>query len=394
LNHIKGKDKLRPAKRIENLPPYLFAEIDKKIAQKRAEGVDVISLGIGDPDQPTPRPIIERLCQEAYKPANHRYPSYYGLAELRQSIASWYERRFAVKLDPETEVLPLIGSKEGIAHIFLALLDSGDFSLIPDPGYPVYHMGTILAGGVSHFVPLLAKNNFLPDFSTISEDIARRAKIIFINYPNNPTSAVAELSFFEEVVRFAQQYDLVVSHDNPYSEITFDGYVAPSFLQAAGAKEVGVEFHSLSKTYNMTGWRIGFVVGNSRVIEALGRVKTNIDSGIFNAIQYAGITALDSVQNSVKEICAIYQRRRDLVVEQLNQMGWNLAKPKGSIYVWIPVPANYTSQSFASYVLERTGVVLSPGNAYGPSGEGYVRISLTVDDARLQEALERIRKIL
>lgn len=351
-------------------------------------------MGIGDPDQPTPAHIVEKMCEQVHNPVNHRYPSYYGLAEFRQSITNWYDRRFGVKLDPDTEVLPLIGSKEGLAHILLALVDPGDISLVPDPGYPVYHTGTILAGGISHFIPLLAQNNFLPNLNAIPDDIAKKAKIMFLNYPNNPTAAVTELSFFEEVVKFAQKYNLVIAHDNPYSEITFDDYVAPSSLQAAGGREVGVEFHSLSKTYNMTGWRIGCVVGNAEVIEALSRVKTNIDSGIFNAIQYAGVEALSSSPDLIKGISAIYQRRRDLVVDELNKMGWNLAKPKGSIYIWVPVPEGYTSASFATFILDKAGVVLSPGNAYGPSGEGYIRISLTIDDNRLREALERIKKAL
>jgi LL-diaminopimelate aminotransferase len=385
---------LKQARRVENLPPYLFAEIDKKIARKKAEGVDVISLGIGDPDKATPSHIVEKMCTEVRNPANHRYPSYYGMAEFRQSIAEWYNRRFGVKLDADNEVLPLIGSKEGIAHISLAMVDPGDISLVPDPGYPVYHTGVILAGGVPHFVPLLAENGFLPDLSTIDKDIAGKAKMMFLNYPNNPTAAVAELNFFERIAEFARNNDIVVCHDCPYSEITYDGYVAPSFLQARGSREIGVEFHSLSKSYNMTGWRIGFVVGNAEVIEMLGRVKTNIDSGIFNAIQHAGVEALCGSQDSIGEMLEIYKRRRDIVVDELNKMGWSLDKPKGSIYIWFPVPENYTSASFATHILDKAGVVLSPGSAYGPSGEGYVRISLTIEGARLQEALERIKKVL
>ncbi|MBI4744454.1 MAG: LL-diaminopimelate aminotransferase [Actinobacteria bacterium] len=385
---------MQQANRIANLPPYLFAEIDKKIAKKKADGVDVISLGIGDPDQPTPDHILKRMCKEVRNPKNHQYPSYYGLPEFRKSIAEWYYKRFKIELNHDTEVLPLIGSKEGIAHILLALVDPGDVSLVPDPGYPAYNTGTILAGGIPHFIPLLRENNFLVDFDKIDEETAKKSKIVFINYPNNPTAAIADINFYNKAVEFAKKHNIVICHDFAYSEITYDGYTAPSFLETEGAREVGVEFHSLSKTYNMTGWRIGFVVGNADVIEALGRVKTNIDSGIFNAIQYAGVEALTSSQECVSKMCEIYKRRRDLVVETLNALGWNVSKPKGSIYIWASVPSGYTSASFATHVLEKAGVVVSPGNAYGSSGEGYFRISLTINDERLKEALDRIRKIL
>ncbi len=382
------------AKRIENLPPYLFAEIDKKIKEKRKEGVDVISLGIGDPDQPTPKNIVEKMCKQVRNPENHRYPSYYGHPEFRRTIKQWYEKRFGVELDPDTEVLPLIGSKEGLAHICFAIVDPGDTVLVPDPGYPVYNTGTILAGGNRCLMPLKVENNFLPDLDGIDLRTAKAAKMMFISYPNNPTAATADLAFFERIVKFASEYEIIVCHDNPYSEITFEGYKAPSFLQVEGSKEVGVEFHSLSKTYNMTGWRVGFAVGSAEVIEALGRVKTNIDSGIFNAIQLAGIEALSGPQESVTRMCQIYQKRRDLVIDALNRMGWNLPKTRASIYIWVPVPEQFTSASFATYMLNEAGVVLSPGNAYGPSGEGYVRISLTIDDKKLIEALRRIEKVL
>lgn len=385
---------MRFAKRIEKLPPYLFAEIDKKIAQKREEGVDVISLGMGDPDKATPSNIVEKMCEEARNPANHRYPSYYGHPEFRKAIAEWYESRFGVALDPDTEVLPLIGSKEGLAHICFAIVDPGEVVLVPDPGYPVYNTGTILAGGTPHLMPLLEVNKYLPDLEAIGAETAKACKMMFLSYPNNPTAATADAAFFKKVVDFARRHQIIVCHDNPYSEITFDSYVAPSFLEAEGSREVGVEFHSLSKTYNMTGWRIGFVVGNRAVIEALGRVKTNIDSGIFNAIQKAGIEALRGPQEAVREICGLYQRRRDLVIDRLNQMGWNLPKTKASIYIWVPVPKGHTSATFATFVLNEAGVVLSPGSAYGPSGEGYVRISLTIEDDRLAEALKRIEKVL
>lgn len=382
------------ANRIGNLPPYLFAQIDKKVAEKKAAGVDVISLGIGDPDLPTPRNIIEKLCEQANNPENHRYPSYFGLPAFRRAIAGWYKRRFGVDLDPDTEVLPLIGSKEGIAHIALAMCDPGDVSLVADPGYPVYNTGAILAGATPHFLPLLEENDFLPKLDDIPGAALDRAKMILLNYPNNPTSATAPDSFFEELIAWAKKTGVVVAHDNPYSEITYDGYVAPSFLQYPGAKEVGVEFHSLSKTYNMTGWRIGWACGNADVIEALGRVKTNIDSGIFNAIQYAGIEALEGPQDIIDEMRVVYKRRRDLVMSALERMGLKARTPKATIYVWVRVPDGYDSAGFATHVLDKAGVIVSPGNAYGPSGEGYVRISLTIADDRLAEALERIERNL
>ncbi|MEW5706081.1 MAG: LL-diaminopimelate aminotransferase [Actinomycetota bacterium] len=382
------------ARRIDNLPPYLFAEIDKKVAEKKAQGVDVISLGIGDPVEPTPKNIIDKLCEQANNPANHRYPSYFGLPAFRKSIANWYKKRFNVDLDPDTEVLPLIGSKEGIAHINLAVLDPGDTTLIADPGYPVYNTGAILAGVNPIYVPLTDENDFLPDLSSIDSSVAKKAKMFMLNYPNNPTSAIAKDGFFENLIKWAQENQVIIAHDNPYSEITFDGYEAPSFLQFKGAKEVGVEFHSLSKTYNMTGWRIGWACGNAKIIEALGRVKTNIDSGIFNAIQYAGIEALEGPQDIIQEMCKIYQRRRDMVMETLEKIGLKARKPKATIYVWAKVPDGYTSAGFASLVLDKAGVIVSPGNAYGPSGEGYIRICLSVKDDRLSEALERIKSLL
>ena len=385
---------MREAQRIANLPPYLFAEIDRKIAAKRAEGVDVISLGIGDPCEPTPRHIIDALCREANEPVNHRYPSYFGLPAFRQAIAGWYRKRFGLEFNSETEVLPLVGSKEGIAHIHIAYVDPGDVVLVPDPGYPVYHAGTILAGGISHFMPLTAENGYLPDLTAVPADIAARAKLMFLNYPNNPTAAVATAAFFEEVVAFAKEYGIVVAHDFPYSEITFDGYEAPSFLSTAGARDVGVEFHSLSKTYNMTGWRIGWVLGNPEVIEALGRVKSNIDSGIFNAIQKAGIVALEGPQDCVEDMKRIYLRRRDLVVRTLGELGIKVEPTRATIYIWFKVPPGHTSASFADLVLEKAGVVIPAGAAYGPSGEGYVRISLTVPDDRLKEALDRMAQTM
>ncbi|HDP69507.1 MAG TPA: LL-diaminopimelate aminotransferase [Actinobacteria bacterium] len=385
---------MQQAKRIKNIPPYLFAEIDKKIALKKAEGIDVISLGIGDPVEPTPQHIIDTLCKQANNPENHRYPSYFGMPEFRKAIVNFCKKRFGLILDSDKEVLPLIGSKEGIAHVFLAFVDPGDIVLVPDPGYPVYNVGTIIAGGKPHYMPLLFENNFLPDLTKIEDEIAKRAKIMFIGYPNNPTSAIASIEFFKEVVFFAKKHDILVCHDNAYSEIAFDGYVPPSFLEVPGAKDVGIEFQSLSKTYNMTGWRIGFVVGNEAAIEALGRIKTNVDSGIFNAIQHAGIAALEGHQDCVKEMCDVYARRRAMVAKALNKMGLEFMIPKATIYVWAKVPSGHTSASFAAYILEKAGVVVSPGNAYGPSGEGYIRITLSVKDDRLREALKRIENSL
>ncbi|TET52867.1 MAG: LL-diaminopimelate aminotransferase [Actinobacteria bacterium] len=382
------------SKRISSLPPYLFAEIDKKIEEKKAQGCDVISLGIGDPVEPTPKHIIEKLAEEAQNTENHRYPSYYGMPQLRKSIADFYKRRFSVDLDPDKEVLPLIGSKEGLAHIYLALCDEGDTALIPDPGYPVYQTGAIIAGVKRELMPLLDENKFNPDFSTIDENIARQAKLMWLCYPNNPTGAIAKDNLFEEAIRFAKKNDIAICHDNPYSEITFDGYIAPSFLQYEGAKDMGIEFNSLSKTYNMTGWRIGYVVGNARIIEALGRVKTNVDSGIFNAVQLAGIEALNGSQESVEEMRKIYKKRRDMVVSTLKDIGLAVEEPKATIYVWVPVPEGYTSESFATHILEKASVVVPPGNAYGPSGEGFIRISLTTKDDRLEEALKRIKECL
>lgn len=380
------------AQRIKNLPPYLFAEIDRKIAEKKRQGVDVISLGIGDPDRPTPKNILDVMEKEIRNPANHKYPSYYGLPEFRRSVASWYKRKYNVELDPDSQVLPLIGSKEGIAHIYLALVDPGDTVLVPDPGYPVYSTGALLAGGIPHFMPLTEDNDYLPDFSKIPDDVARKAKLMMLNYPNNPTAATAKSDFYDEAIGFCKKNDIVLCHDFAYAEITFDGYKPPSLLERPGGMDVGVEFYSLSKTYNMTGWRIGALAGNTEVVEALGRVKTNIDSGIFNAIQKAGIEAIEGPQDSIDEMCALYKTRRDKVVARLEKFGWDVKKPKASIYIWVRVPEGYTSASFATKLLEESGVVVSPGSAYGDAGEGYFRISLTLDDARIDEALDRIEK--
>jgi LL-diaminopimelate aminotransferase len=379
------------ARRIKNLPPYLFAEIDRKIAEKKAQGVDVISLGIGDPVEPTPPHIVEAMCGAVRDPANHGYPSYFGLPAFREAVARWYDSRFGVKLDPATEILPLIGSKEGLAHIFTAMVDPGDVALVPDPAYPVYEIGTMLAGGRAVLMPLTKDNGFNPDFDALDEETAARAKIMLFNYPNNPTAAVAEPGLYRRAIDFGTKNSVAICHDFAYSEITFDGYESTSILAEPGARETAAEFHSLSKTYNMTGWRIGWLAGCPEIIEALGRVKTNIDSGIFNAIQMAGITALDGPQDCVEEMRQIYRRRRDITVDALRAVGVKVERPKATVFVWAPVPEGHTSASFATLVLDKAGVVVSPGNAYGPSGEGFIRLSLTVKDDRLEEALDRIQ---
>ena len=383
---------MKIAQRIETVPPYLFAEIDRKKEEAIKRGVDIINLGIGDPDQPTPNNIIEKLRESVKDPKTHDYPPYAGTAEFRQAVALWYKNRFRVDLDPDNEVMALIGSKEGIAHIFLAFIDPGDFSLIPDPGYPVYKTGTLFANGFPYVMPLLKENDFLPNLEEIDEEIARKAKLMFINYPNNPTGAVADKSFFEKVVKFAKKYDILVCHDFAYSEMTYDGYKASSFLEVDGAKDVGLEFHSLSKTYNMTGWRLGFVVGRAEAISALSIIKTNVDSGAFKAIQRAGVEALSGPQDNIERMNEIYTRRRDIVINGLNKLGWNLKPIKASFYIWIPTLNNMSSMDFANLLLEKAGIIVTPGIGYGEYGEGYVRIALTVEERRLKEAIERIKK--
>jgi LL-diaminopimelate aminotransferase len=381
------------AKRIENLPPYLFVEISRKIAEKRARGEDVISFAIGDPDIPTPEHILERLCSAARDPANHRYPETDGLPQLRQAIATWYQRRFDLSFDSDNEILPLIGSKEGIGHIAFCFIDRGDVALVPDPGYPVYAMGTVFAGGEPYFLPLTEDNGFLPDLENVPAGVAEKAKLLWINYPNNPTGAVADLDFFEKVVSFAKRHDLAVCHDAPYTEVAFDGYRPPSFLQAPGSREVGVEFHSLSKSYNMTGWRIGMVVGNEGMVNALMRLKSNLDSGIPQAIQHAAIEALLGDQACIARNNAIYQRRRDLMVSALTKVGLKVRPPRASLYLWARVPDGHTSISFCSKLLDEVSVVVTPGSGYGKCGEGYVRLSLTTPDDRVEEGMSRIEKL-
>jgi LL-diaminopimelate aminotransferase len=365
-------------------------EINQKIAELRARGEDIISFAIGDPDLPTPSHIIEYMCQAARDPANHRYPETAGLPELRQAIAEWYERRFGVTLDPAKEVLPLIGSKEGIGHMALCFIEPGDPALVPDPGYPPYSLGTILAGGKPYFMPLKEENDFLPDFEAIPDKVADKAKLMWLNYPNNPTGAIASLDFFERAIHFARKHNLAVCHDAAYSEVTFDGYNAPSFLQISGAKEMSVEFHSLSKTYHMTGWRIGMMVGNANMIRALFQVKSNLDSGIPQAIQYAAVEALRGPQEHITERNAIFQQRRDKLVEVLNEIGLKARMPKATFYIWAKVPPGYTSIDFTKKLLDEARIVVTPGIGYGKEGERYVRFSLTTSDDRLEQGIGRL----
>ncbi|MBU1147659.1 MAG: LL-diaminopimelate aminotransferase [Candidatus Omnitrophica bacterium] len=378
------------SERVKRLPPYLFVEIDKAKRKARAEGRDIIDLGIGDPDEASPKEVVDALCTAARDPRNQRYPLDEGIPALKNKIAEWYKTRFGVTLDPDKEALVLIGSKEGIAHMPLAFINPGDVSLVPDPCYPPYKGGTILAGGKVHAMPLLEENNFLPDLKPV-----KKAKLLYINYPNNPTSAVCDKGFFEDAVLFARKNNIIVAHDAAYSEIAFDGYRPESFLSVAGAKEVGVEFHSLSKTCNMTGWRIGFVCGNEKIISAIAKVKSNIDSGAFNAIQVAGITALDIAEKHTQKMNNVYQERRDALVDGLNKIGWTTRKPKATFYVWTRIPKQYKSSiEFAARVLEKANIVITPGIGMGVSGEGYVRMALTVSKERMEEAIERLKKVI
>ncbi|MFH1292731.1 MAG: LL-diaminopimelate aminotransferase [Pseudomonadota bacterium] len=379
------------AERLKKLPPYLFKEIDRKKAEVRARGVDIIDLGIGDPDLPTPPHIIEALKKAAEDPATHRYPSYSGMGDFKEAVAKWYQERFGVELDPDTEVISLIGSKEGIAHFPLAFVNPGDVALVPAPAYPVYNIATMFAGGESYFMPLLSENRFLPDLNAIPDKITSRARIMFINYPNNPTSAVADLDFFRKVVEFARDNNILVCHDAAYTEMAFDGYRPPSFLAADGAKEVGIEFHSLSKTYNMTGWRIGFAVGNREAIDGLGTIKSNIDSGVFQAVQMAGIEAIRGDQSCVRDMVQVYSRRRDLMVKGLHDVGFEVESPRATFYLWIRVPEGYTSSDLTERLLEDAGLVVTPGNGFGEPGEGYFRIALTQKRERLAEAVQRLK---
>jgi LL-diaminopimelate aminotransferase len=385
---------VRTAARIDRLPPYLFAEIDRKVAEAVGKGADIISFGVGDPDLPTPDHVVEALRDAALDPATHRYPSYVGMPELRSAIAGFYERRFKVSLDPDNAIQPLVGIKEGIFHLPVAFVDPGQVALIPDPAYPVYETGTLLAGGVPHLVPLRVENDFLPDLDSIPNDVLERASVLWLNFPGNPSAATVERPFFEEAVDFCTRHDLLLAHDAAYAEITYDGYVAPSVLEVEGAEECAVEFYSLSKTYNMTGWRIGWVAGSPVAIEAIKRLKTNIDSGIFDAVQRAAIAALEGPQDHLRNTVERYRARRDLLCEGLASMGIEVSPPRGSIYLWVRVPKGHSSESFSTFLLEEAAIVVAPGNGYGPSGEGFVRFSLTVPDERLAEGVERLRRVV
>jgi LL-diaminopimelate aminotransferase len=381
---------VRFARRLDAVPPYLFAELEQKISEARSQGIDVISLGIGDPDLPTPDAIVERMAREIRDPGTHQYPTNRGSKEFLDAVADFYRSRFGVKLDPDTEALAVLGGKEGVAHVAMACLDPGDLCLSPDPGYPPYTAGPVFSGAEVHYLPLAEENGFLPDLDGIPADVTGRANLLFLNYPNNPTGAVVQEGFFERAVEFARRHDLIVVHDNAYSELCFDGYRAPSFLETPDAKDVGVEIFSLSKGWNMTGWRVALMAGNTEVIERYRHLKTNLDSGMFEALQRAAATALTDLRDFPREMSVVYQRRRDLVIDALRAIGLKAAAARATPYIWVRVPAGYTSASFTELVLEKAAVVVSPGPSYGPSGEGFVRLSLTVGDARLSEAVRRI----
>ena len=384
---------IEPAGRIKTLPPYLFAAIDEMKKKAIARGVDIINLGIGDPDLPTPAPIVERMRQEVGNPKHHQYPSYEGMLSFRQAVADWYKRRFGVALDPADEVLTLIGSKEGIGHVPLAFVDPGDVVLVPSPGYPVFPVGTGFAGGTPYVMPLTKANHFLPDLQAIPKDVARKAKLMFINYPNNPTSVTAGKDFFKRVVAFANEHRIIVCHDAAYSEIYYDGRKPASFLEAEGAKEVGVEFHSLSKTFNMTGWRIGFAVGNKQVLAGLGKVKSNLDSGVFQAVQEAGIVGLRDGDALAEGIRSVYQERRAALLPGLKRIGLEVEPLHAAFYVWITVPKGFTSAAFTAHLLEKAGIVTTPGNGFGEAGEGYIRMTLCTPKERLLETVSRMEKV-
>ena len=378
------------ASRIEKVPPYLFVGISRKIAEKRAQGIDVISFGIGDPDIPTPENVVEKLRETALDSLNHRYPETDGLPEFRQAVADWYQRRFGISVHPDKETLPLIGAKEGIGHAALCFIEPGDIALVPDPGYPVYSVGTWFAGGECHWMPLLEENGWMPDLDAIPDDVADKATVMWLNYPNNPTGAIADADYFAKVVKFANAHDIAVMHDASYSEVAFDGYRPISFLETPGAIDVGVEFHSLSKSYNMTGWRLGMVVGNEDIISALMVIKSNLDSGVPNAIQYMGMEAMELSQNAIDERNAIYEHRRDRVVQTLRDIGLDAIPPKASLYVWTRIPEGFTSAEFTALLLDEADIVVTPGNGYGEYGEGYIRLSLTINDGDMEKGLARL----
>ncbi len=381
---------MRFSERMDRVPPYLFVQISRKIAEKKAQGIEVISFGIGDPDIPTPKYIVDALGQASLDSPNHRYPESEGLPEFREGVADWYQRRFGVELDPEKEVISLIGAKEGIGHVAFCFLDAGDIALVPDPGYPVYAMGTLFAGGESYMLPLNEENDWLPDLDSIPGDVAAKAKLLWLNYPNNPTGAIADLHYYGKAIEFAKNHDIAIMHDACYTEVAYDGYIPPSFLQAEGAMDVGIEFHSLSKSYNMTGWRIGMAVGNAEMIDALLTIKSNLDSGVPQAVQHMAIEAMKRPLESVNDRNGVYQARRDRVVPVLQEMGMKVESPKAGLYIWAGVPEGYTSAEFAEKLLEDTDVLMIPGGNYGAAGEGYVRLSITLEDELIDKALKRV----
>lgn len=383
---------MRQSERLDKIPPYLFAEIDRKIAEAKAKGVDIISLGIGDPDTPTIPTVVEEMHKAINDAKNHDYPPYDGTEQFKTAAANWMKKRFGVNLDVKTQILANIGSKEAIAHVFFAYVDAGDYTLIPDPGYPVYKNATIFAGGTPYSMPLLAENNFLPDFDKIPEDIAKKAKLMFLNYPNNPTAAVCDLSFWEKAVAFCKKYDILLCSDQAYCEMTYDGYIAPSVLEVDGAKDIAIEFFSHSKSYNMTGWRVGFVAGNTDAIKALGTIKNNIDSGVFKAIQQAASKAFEAPQSQIDTLNKMYKERKDVMEAGLKELGWNITPSKATFYLWLPVPKGFTSEEFATVMLEKAGIVVPPGNGYGSYGEGYFRIALTKDTETIKKALSRMKE--
>lgn len=383
---------MKVSERLEQIPPYLFAEIDRKIAEAKAKGIDIISLGIGDPDTPTLPPVVEEMHKAIDNPKNHDYPPYNGTEKFRKGACEWMKNRFGVELDPDKEMLANIGSKEAIAHVFFAYVDKGDYTLVPDPGYPVYHNATIFAGGIPYEMPLLEENGYLPDFDRIPEDIAKKSKIMFLNYPNNPTGAVADLDFFKKAVDFCKKYDILLCSDMAYSEMTYDGYKAPSVLQVEGAKDVAIEFYSHSKSYNMTGWRVGFVCGNADAIKALGTIKNNIDSGTFKAIQDAATAAFTVDAKYINDLNKMYQERRDAAEEGFRELGWNVKPSKATFYLWLPVPKGMSSEEFVTIMLEKAHVVVPPGNGYGKYGEGYFRVALTKDVDTIKECIRRMKE--
>ncbi|MBI1909941.1 MAG: LL-diaminopimelate aminotransferase [Deltaproteobacteria bacterium] len=385
--------KIELTDRIRNLPPYLFAEVDRLKAEQIKKGVNVIDLGVGDPDRPTPEFIVKELQKRAEDPANHQYPSYSGMNQFREVASRWMKKRFGVTLDPETQVVSLIGSKEGIANIPYAFVNPGDYVLIPSPGYPPYTSGTLFSGGQPYFLPLKRENGFLPDLAEIPEDIAVKSRLLHINYPNNPTAAAATKEFYKEVVAFAQKYQIIVCSDAAYAEIYFDGKKPVSFLEIPGAMEVGIEFQSLSKTFNMTGWRIGWACGHPEIVAGLGKVKTNVDSGVFHPIQFAGMVALEKGEAAAAEIRKLYKARHTLFISGLKKIGFDVASAAATFYVWVAIPGGYNSKSFAMKLLEENGIVCTPGNGFGEHGEGFVRFSLTKEEDRLQEALDRLKKL-